>query len=88
MNTTPLCLENDNNEYGDFNGQPITFTLQMIKVWTIKWAFKISESDSYCIGGKHRSATTKIYGTITSKANTVLIGYCSKCNRKKHDCYW
>ena len=23
------------------------------------------EKDSYCVGGRHRSATTKIYGEIT-----------------------
>ena len=41
------------------------------------------ESDSYCVGGRHRSATLKIYRDITSKGSKVLIGYCSKCNRKK-----
>ena len=46
-------------------------------------SFHNFKSDSYCVGGKHRSATTKIYGDITSKVNKVLIGYCSICNRKK-----
>ena len=41
------------------------------------------ESDSYCVGERNRSATTKIYGNITSKDNKVLIGYCSICIRKK-----
>ena len=41
------------------------------------------KSDSFCVGGRHRSATTKIYGNITSKVSKVLIGYCSICNRKK-----
>ena len=41
------------------------------------------KSDSYCVGERNRSATTKIYGNITSKDNQVLIGYCSICNRKK-----
>ena len=41
------------------------------------------ENDSYCVGGRHRSATTKIYGNITSKGSKVLIGFCSICNRKK-----
>ena len=45
--------------------------------------FKKFETDSYCVGGRHRSATTKIYGNITSKGSKVLIGYCSICNRKK-----
>ena len=41
------------------------------------------KSDSYCVGGKHRSATKNIYGDITSKGSKVLIGFCSICNRKK-----
>ena len=41
------------------------------------------ESNSYCFGERHRSATTKIYGNKTSKGTKVLIGYCSNCNRKK-----
>ena len=41
------------------------------------------KSDSYCVRGRHRSSTVKIYGEITSKSSKVLIGYCSKCNRKK-----
>ena len=40
-------------------------------------------SDSYCVGGRHRSSTLKIYGGLTSKGSKVLIGYCSTCNRKK-----
>ena len=46
-------------------------------------SFQKFESDSYCVGGRHRSATIKIYGDITSKVSKVLIGYCSNCNRKK-----
>ena len=46
-------------------------------------SFNKFENDSYCVGGRHRSATTKIYGNITSKGGKVLIGYCSICNRKK-----
>ena len=41
------------------------------------------ETNVYCVGGRHISATKKIYGSITSKGNKVLIGYCSICNRKK-----
>ena len=41
------------------------------------------KTDSYCVGGRHRSATKNIYGDITSKGSKVLIGYCSVCNRKK-----
>ena len=45
--------------------------------------FNKFKSDSYYVGGRHRSATVKIYGVITSKGSKVLIGYCSICNRKK-----
>ena len=43
------------------------------------------KSDSYCVGGRHRSATKNIFGDITSKRSKVLFGYCSICyfNRKK-----
>ena len=46
-------------------------------------SFQKFKSDSYCVGGRHRPATTKIYGDITSKGSKVLFGYCSVCNRKK-----
>ena len=46
-------------------------------------SFQKFRTDSYCVGGRHRSATIKFYGDITSKNSKVLIGYCSVCNRKK-----
>ena len=46
-------------------------------------SFNKFENDSYCVGGRHRSDTIKIYGDTTSKGSKVLIGYCSVCNRKK-----
>ena len=50
--------------------------------------FQKFKSDSYCVGGRHRSATIEIYGDITSKGSKVLIGYCSVSNRKKiYDCF-
>ena len=42
-------------------------------------SFQKVKNDSYSVRGRHRSATTKTYGDLTSK---VLIGYCSICNRK------
>ena len=45
--------------------------------------FQKFKTDSYCVGGRHRSATVKIYGDKTPKGSKVLIGYCSVCNRKK-----
>ena len=47
-------------------------------------SFQKFKSDSYCVGGRHRSATTKIYCDIISKGSKVLIGYCSICNRKNY----
>ena len=44
--------------------------------------FNKFKTDSYCVGGRHRSATKNIYGDVTSKGSKVLIGYCSICNRK------
>ena len=46
-------------------------------------SFQKFKTDSYCVGGRHRSSRIKIYGDITSKGSKVLIGYCSVCNRKK-----
>ena len=46
-------------------------------------SFNKFKSDSYCVGGRHRSATVKIYGDITSKGSKALIDFCSICNRKK-----
>ena len=45
--------------------------------------FNKFKTDSYCVGGRHRSATVKIYGDVTSKGSKVVICYCSVCNRKK-----
>ena len=44
--------------------------------------FQKFKSDSYCVGGRHRSATVKTYGELTSKCSKVLMGFCSICNRK------
>ena len=46
-------------------------------------SFQKFKSDSFCVGGRHRSATVNIYGDITSKGSKILIGYCSVCNREK-----
>ena len=45
--------------------------------------FQNFKSDSFCVGGRHKSAAVKICGDVTSKGSKVLIGYCSVCNRKK-----
>ena len=46
-------------------------------------SFKKIKSDDYCVGGRHRSSTVKNYGDITTKGSKVVIGSCSKRNRKK-----
>ena len=33
-------LEDNKNEEVDFNGETLTFTLQMIKIWTNNWNLK------------------------------------------------
>ena len=46
-------------------------------------SFQKFKNESYCVGGRHRSATVKIYGDITNKGSKALTGFCSKCQRKK-----
>ena len=46
-------------------------------------SFQNFKSGFYCVGGRHRCATTKIYGELTSKGSKVLTGCCSICNTKK-----
>ena len=46
------------------------------------------KSDSYCVGGRNRSATKDIVGDITINEKTgkefkLLVGKCVKCDRKK-----
>ena len=38
---------------------------------------------SYCVGGRHRSATKIFFDDITSKGSKVLTGCSLFCNRKK-----
>ena len=46
------------------------------------------QSDSYCVGGRHKSGTTNIVGEIRNNKKTgkdikLLVGQCVVCNRKK-----
>ena len=50
--------------------------------------FNKFKSDSYCVGGRHRSATKNIVGDITINKKTgkevkLLVGKCVICDRKK-----
>ena len=40
LNTKSFHLEGNKNEKSNFRQEFLTFTLQMIKIWTIEWAFK------------------------------------------------
>ena len=74
LNTITFYLENDWHKEVSFNGETLTFTLQLIKVWTNKWAFKNLEVIFFCFGGRHISATKIICGDITSNVDKVLFG--------------
>ena len=46
------------------------------------------QSDSYCVGGRHRSGTKNIVGEIRNNKKTgkdvkLLVGKCMICDRKK-----
>ena len=40
-------------------------------------SFQQFEIDIYCVGGRHRPATSKIYSDINSKGSKLLISFCS-----------
>ena len=51
-------------------------------------SFQKFKSESYCVGGRHKSATKNIVGDITINKKTgkevkLLVGKCVICNRKK-----
>ena len=54
-----------------------------LKSFVYQMSFQKFKSNSYCVGGRHQSATRNIYGDIYPKGSKVLIGYCSICDRKK-----
>ena len=39
-------------------------------------SFQKFKTESYCVGGRHRSGTTNIVGDITCEGNKILIGPC------------
>ena len=51
-------------------------------------SFQKFKSDSYCVGGRHKSGTKDIVGDITihkktGKEDKLLVGKCVICNTKK-----
>ena len=59
-------LEDSNNNPLDFNNDTLTFTIQSIKIYTNylvsfkQMSFNKFKIESYCVVGKHYSATTNI----------------------------
>ena len=49
-------------------------------------SFQKFRSDAFCVGGRHRSATTKTGGNITSKDTKVTIGFVQFVIEKTYDC--
>ena len=45
-------------------------------------SFQKFEIDSFCVGGRPRSARKNVYGDITIKSSKILIGYCPICKRE------
>ena len=53
-------------------------------------SFQKFKSESYCVGGRHKSATKNLVGDITiieksGKEVKLLVGKCAICNRKKNN---
>ena len=46
-------------------------------------SFREFETDTCFVGGRHKSATTKIASVLNSEGSKRLIGHWSICNRKK-----
>ena len=51
-------------------------------------SFKKLKTESYCVGGRHKSGTNIIVGEITlikktGEAIKVLVGKCMVCNKRK-----
>ena len=55
-------------------------------------SFQNIKSDSFFVGGRHRSSTKDIVGDITINKKTgrevkLLVGKCVICNKKNDDCF-
>ena len=67
-------LENDNNEEINFNGETLTFTLQMIKIWTTKWLL-INLKSKKCViylGVRDLTIFVLIWLKLKMKVNIVF----------------
>ena len=55
-------------------------------------SFQKFKTFSYCVGGRHQSATKNIVGEITNNKKTgkdvkLLVGKCVICKRIGNDCF-
>ena len=58
VNIILFYLEIDNQKEVDFNGEALTFTLLLVKIFLYSQkCFQKLKTESYCVGGKHRSNT-------------------------------
>ena len=72
LDTIQFFLEDSNHNRVDFNGETITFAIQIIKIYYLLMSYNKYKNTSYFVGGKHYSATTNIHGDITVNKKTGL----------------
>ena len=67
LDAIQFFLEDSNHNRVDFKGETLTFTIQIIKIKLYYMSFKNFKNISYCVCGKHYSATANIRRGITQK---------------------
>ena len=89
LETITINLEVDDHEEVNFEGKALTFYIKIsknLKIANFLMTFQKFKTKSFCVGGRHRSATTIIVGDITIKKTrkevNLLVGQCLICKRK------
>ena len=89
LETITNYLEVDGHEEVNFKGKALTFYIKIsknLKIANFLMTFQNFKTKSFCVGGRHRSATTFIVGDITVKKArkevNLLAGQFLICNRK------
>ena len=67
LNGITFYLENDNHEDVEINGKTLTFTVQMVKFWTIDWVFKNLKLIVISLVKKTKQKTLMLRYRITKK---------------------
>ena len=83
LNTITFFIENNDHEEVIFNGQTLSYALQMIKISTNNRAFKNLKRIVTVLAEDTDLPQKNFSGDITSKGSRLKIGYCSICNRTK-----